>query len=218
MLLLVGSLPVEVCRCTRAQNILLNNMRISGSLPECSRMGTRHIYSDLSTLSIARNYFTGSTDSISRSDNLSTLVLASNFFTADMVALDGATGLGSSTPYQDPAELTLVQVGAQVKNNATRSPGNPRLRTQPVIRFAWACLNWVQSAIPSAKMNKNTFSAVMNHISFPASNPFAAKEPIRNYSKIVLAFAGEYMLHLLSLFKHVVLQTGKYICGLIHLL
>ena len=184
-----GSIPQKFFCSTRAQNVLLNNMRISGSLPACSQSNLS-MYSTLSTLSVARNYFSGSTDALGQSSNLSTLVLASNFFTSNMVTIDKAIDLGSDQPYQDPAERTLLNVGAQVKKNATRTMMDPRLRAHPIVVFTQDVFNLIGWAVPNSYLTPRTYAVVARAIKFQASNPFSSLNPIRNYSKLVLAFAG----------------------------
>ena len=68
-------------------------------------------------LSLARNYFEGSTDVLANSSNLQTLLLASNYFASDVVSLDGADNLGQGV-FQDPATDKLKGVGPIIKNNA----------------------------------------------------------------------------------------------------
>ena len=148
------------------------------------------LYSTLSTLSIARNYFSGSTDALRQSSNLSTLVLASNFFTSNMVAIDEAINLGSKEPYQDPAERTLLNVGAEVKKNASRTMIDPRLRKHPIVVFTQDVFNLISWAVPSSHLTPHTYAVVAHTIKFQASNPFSSLNPIKNYSKLVLAFAG----------------------------
>ena len=68
-------------------------------------------------LSLARNYFEGSTDVLANSSNLQTLLLASNYFASDVVSLDDADNLGQGV-FQDPATDKLKGVGPIIKNNA----------------------------------------------------------------------------------------------------
>jgi hypothetical protein len=68
-------------------------------------------------LSLARNYFEGSTDVLANSSNLQTLLLASNYFGSDVVSLDGADILGKGV-YQDPATEKLKEVGQIIQKNA----------------------------------------------------------------------------------------------------
>ena len=68
-------------------------------------------------LSLARNYFEGSTDVLANSSKLQTLLLASNYFASDVVSLDDADILGQGV-FQDPATDKLKAVGQIIKKNA----------------------------------------------------------------------------------------------------
>ena len=68
-------------------------------------------------LSLARNYFEGSTDVLRSSSKLQTLLLASNYFASDVVSLDDADILGQGV-FQDPARDKLKDVGRIIKKNA----------------------------------------------------------------------------------------------------
>ena len=77
--------------------LLINNVRLSGTLPQASRRinGQTPLYEQLQTLAITRNYLCGSTDVLGSSSRLQTLMLSSNYFSGDAVALDDAESLAT---------------------------------------------------------------------------------------------------------------------------
>merc|ERR1719272_1029879 len=141
---LSGSIPQTAALAGKMQNLLLNNMRMSSSLPaQDSRRTDSPLYDTLSTLSLARNYFEGSTDVLANSSDLQTLLLASNYFASDVVSLNGADILGKGV-YQDPATEKLKEVGRIIQKNATRGLGGVRQVTGPVAGAVSFFLNAVR--------------------------------------------------------------------------
>ena len=72
----------------------------------------------LHTLSLARNWLTGTTDSINGANSLQTLLLSGNQLECDAVRLDNATNLGQGQ-FSDPAKQVLSKLGTDV---ATSTP------------------------------------------------------------------------------------------------
>ena len=68
-------------------------------------------------LSLARNYFEGSTDVLRSSSKLQTLLLASNYFASDVALLDDADILGQGV-FRGPATQKLKAVGRVIKKDA----------------------------------------------------------------------------------------------------
>ena len=105
----------------------------------------------LQTLSLASNYFTGTTDVLEAETDLQTLLLSSNRFSCEAADLDAAEGLATGN-WTDPTDLALEAAGKEIArkqhvnpyagiiaNNLTRSntalsfAGNMQARLDPFL-------------------------------------------------------------------------------------
>jgi len=94
-----ATLPTEMVALAHVTSLLINNVRLSGTLPHMSPSRRSNsqtpLYEQLQTLAITRNYLCGSTDVLGSSSKLQTLMLSSNYFSGNAVALDDAKSLAN---------------------------------------------------------------------------------------------------------------------------
>lgn len=98
-------------------------MKLSGSLPAGGpvRRQSGIAYQNMSTLSISRNYFTGTTEVLDGSSKMQTLILSSNYFSCDVAQMDGAAQLSVGT-FIDPTVRALKQYSARRQENCAFCP------------------------------------------------------------------------------------------------
>jgi hypothetical protein len=93
----------------------------------------------LQTLSLAVNYFTGTTDALEEQTNLKTLLLSSNRFSCEAADLDAAEGLASGN-WADPTDLALEAAGEEIKYWSSTNPyagiGTSTNRSNTALSFA----------------------------------------------------------------------------------
>ena len=170
---LSASIPSAACNFTKIEAVLINNMRLLGTLPKCAAQTRRSFtfYTRLSTFTCTWNYLEGPTDALAQSNDLQTVVLASNFFTDNIVALDDSNHLGKGT-YQDPAEQALATIGIQVQQTVTRAIDDPRVEG-PVVKL----VRWIgTSGYNVATSTTDGSTSIVKQSKAVASNPYPAQQ------------------------------------------
>ena len=98
------------------KSLLLHGMKLSGTVPAtrpCIEPTANCTNATLQTLSLALNYFTGTTDALEKQTNLTTLLLSSNRFSCEAADLDAAEGLATGN-WADPTDLALEAAGGEI--------------------------------------------------------------------------------------------------------
>jgi hypothetical protein len=99
------------------KSLLLHDMKLSGTVPAtrpCIEPTANCTNATLQTLSLALNYFTGTTDALEKQTNLTTLLLSSNRFSCEAADLDAAEGLAKGN-WADPTDLALEAAGREIE-------------------------------------------------------------------------------------------------------
>ena len=102
------------------RSLLLHGMRLSGTVPATRQMcepTANCTNATLQTLSLAVNYFTGTTDALEEQTDLATLLLSSNRFSCEAADLDAAEGLATGN-WEDPTDLALKAAGEEIQYQA----------------------------------------------------------------------------------------------------
>ena len=119
-------------------------MKLSGTVPAARQMckpTANCTNATLQTLSLAVNYFTGTTDALQEQTNLKTLLLSSNRFSCEAADLDAAEGLATGN-WADPTDLALEAAGEEIKyqTGGTLNPyagiGTSTNRSNTALSFA----------------------------------------------------------------------------------
>ena len=95
---------------------ICSGMYLSGTIPTASLNGTSS-QASLQTLSLARNFFSGTTGSLDEQTALRTLLLSSNKLTCEAVRLDEAAHLGKGL-FQDPTGQALWRLGERLRRSS----------------------------------------------------------------------------------------------------
>ena len=99
------------------RSLLLHGMKLSGTVPTTRQMcepTANCTNATLQTLSLALNYFTGTTDALEEQTDLATLLLSSNRFSCEAADLDAAEGLATGN-WEDPTDLALNAAGEEIQ-------------------------------------------------------------------------------------------------------
>ena len=102
----------------RLRSLLLHGMKLSGTVPATRQLcetTANCTNTTLQTLSLAVNYFTGTTDALEEQTDLATLLLSSNRFSCEAAGLDAAEGLATGN-WADPTDLALKAAGEEIKH------------------------------------------------------------------------------------------------------
>ena len=117
-------------------------MRLSGTVPTTRQMcepTANCTNATLQTLSLAVNYFTGTTDALEEQTDLATLLLSSNRFSCEAADLDAAEGLATGN-WEDPTDLALNAAGEEIKARTKTNPyagiGTSTNRSNTALSFA----------------------------------------------------------------------------------
>jgi hypothetical protein len=108
------------------RSLLLHGMKLSGTVPATRQLckpTANCTNATLQTLSLAVNYFTGTTDALEGQTNLKTLLLSSNRFSCEAADLDAAEGLATGN-WADPTDLALEAVGEEIARQTNTNPYN----------------------------------------------------------------------------------------------
>ena len=124
------------------RSLLLHGMKLSGTVPTTRQMcepTANCTNATLQTLSLALNYFTGTTDALEEQTDLATLLLSSNRFSCEAADLDAAEGLATGN-WEDPTDLALKAAGEEIKAMTKTNPyagiGTSTNRSNTALSFA----------------------------------------------------------------------------------
>ena len=137
-----GTLPQAVLSLPSLKSLLLHDMKLSGTVPAARQLcepTANCTNATLQTLSLALNYFTGTTDALEKQTNLTTLLLSSNRFSCEAANLDAAEGLATGN-WADPTDLALEAAGREIEDVSVKNPyagiGTSTNRSNTALSFA----------------------------------------------------------------------------------